>query len=591
MVAETLSARARLAANIFGHAGRSAARQLLQSPFVRWRFGGPPIEQLLIVPQDLRTADPSFASEIYNGHFGLAGAIAQTGSESPFLLAPPSDAWEMELHGFGWLRHLRAAGDEISREHARVLIADWIKHYRKIGGLPWEPDIVARRLISWLSHGSIVLEKTDPAFYDAMMRSLSRQMRYLRAARRDVPRGPPRLTTLIALVFCGLCAAGEQSLADDHIKPFCDELDSQILPDGGHVSRCPGTLIDLLLDLLPLRQCFTARDQVPPEALVQAIERMMVMLRFFRLGGGGLARFNGMSATPADTLASVLAYDDAQGAREPLAEPSGYCRMDRGTTALLADVGTPPPVQLSGQAHAGCLAFELSSGDHLIFVNCGASGNGDDGWQDVVRATAAHSTVTVADTSSSRFLPARRRDREPGSGISGPRTVTAELTESESTMVLEASHDGYLKPFGLTHVRKLALIASGARLIGGDRLVRQSGTRAQSAAEQLPFAVRFHLHPSVRAQLSQDNSSALLVLPNHEGWRFAAKDRALEIEESVYLADNKGPRRTLQLVISGTTDPSGETEIVWMLEKSPKAAAPGKAEKRGAADDDELPLE
>ena len=74
-----------------------------------------------------------------------------------------------------------------------------------------------------------------------------------------------------------------------------------MLPDGGHISRNPGVLIELLLDLLPLRQAFAARNMAPPPALNNAIDRMMPMLRFFRHGDGNFALFNGMGPTPIDS--------------------------------------------------------------------------------------------------------------------------------------------------------------------------------------------------------------------------------------------------------------------------------------------------
>ena len=53
------------------------------------------------------------------------------------------------------------------------------------------------------------------------------------------------------------------------IKQLVAELERQILPDGGHISRNPGALIELLLDLLPLRQAFAARNIAPPPQLHQ----------------------------------------------------------------------------------------------------------------------------------------------------------------------------------------------------------------------------------------------------------------------------------------------------------------------------------
>ena len=146
------------------------------------------------------------------------------------------------------------------------------------------------------------------------------------------------------------------------IKQLIAEIERQILPDGGHVSRNPGALIELLLDLLPLRQAFQARNIAPPPQLNNAIDRMMPMMRFFRHGDGAFAHFNGMGPTPPDLMATMLAYDDARGAPLANAPHSGYQRIELGELVLLMDTGRPPPLAVSQEAHAGCLSFELSHG-------------------------------------------------------------------------------------------------------------------------------------------------------------------------------------------------------------------------------------
>src|SRR5690606_35935814 len=157
----------------------------------------------------------------------------------------------------------------------------------------WQPEIVARRVISWLSNSVLVLGTGDPKTYDAFLRALTDQLRYPSASYRDTPDGAPRLATLMALHYAGVCIVEQKARVERNVKPFCKELDRQILPDGGHISRNPTALIEILLDLLPMRQCFVARDRPAPKALSDAIDRAMPMLRFFRMGDGTLARFNG----------------------------------------------------------------------------------------------------------------------------------------------------------------------------------------------------------------------------------------------------------------------------------------------------------
>ena len=122
------------------------------------------------------------------------------------------------------------------------------------------------------------------------------------------------MQALVALAYAALCMAGQARHMRGTIKQLVAEIERQILPDGGHISRNPGALIELLLDLLPLRQAFQARNIAPPPQLNNAIDRMMPMMRFFRHGDGTFAHFNGMGPTLPDLMATILAYDDARGA-------------------------------------------------------------------------------------------------------------------------------------------------------------------------------------------------------------------------------------------------------------------------------------
>ena len=81
----------------------------------------------------------------------LAAQVADLKGASPFRVVPVSRAWERELHGFGWLRHLSATEEEDAYDAARALAVDWIATHRRAGGVAYEPDVLARRIISWIA--------------------------------------------------------------------------------------------------------------------------------------------------------------------------------------------------------------------------------------------------------------------------------------------------------------------------------------------------------------------------------------------------------------------------------------------------------
>ncbi len=568
MATESFGDRTRLAVLKMTQAKRLVVSQLLKSPLYRWRFAGPAASHLVLIPQDIRTADPSFATEIYHGHFGLAGTVAFTNGASPFTLEPPSQSWLEELHGFGWLRHLHASEDDLSREHAQRFVKDWLRSEKRGTEVAWQPHIIARRLISWLSHAPLLLDGAEEDLHERVLRSLTRQIRHLAGAYGETQDGLPRLTALTALVLSGLCVADQDVLIDTYSQLLSAELDRQIFKDGGHISRNPSVPVELLLDLLPLRQCYVPRDREPLEALVSAMNRMSPMIRFMRLGDGTLARFNGMSSTYPDALATVLAHDDARAGLKGLATNSRYCRLAENDAVVLMDCGGPPPLPLSSEAHAGCLSFEMSSGRSPMIVNCGVPGPTDteNKWRTPARATTYHSTLTVSNFSSARLLHNDYLERSLGASLlAGPRKVDAKIESIGNGVKILAAHDGYVERFGVTHIRQLKLASSGESLEGLDRLVPVANRARKFRRRDLRFAICFHIHPDVQAVHDIAQKGAALRLPNGETWRLAAEGAALLIEESLFLANFRGPRRTVKISLRGLF--RDEANVNWRLVK------------------------
>ncbi|MFL6826192.1 MAG: heparinase II/III family protein [Bradyrhizobium sp.] len=543
-------------------------------------------DRLIIAPHDLRTADATRAAEIYAGRFVFAGKIVTCHGRSVFDLEPPSEDWEAALLGFGWLRHLRAADTTLTRANARSLVDDWISNTGRKRPVGRRADVLARRVISLLSQAPLVLGDTDGKFYRRYLRGLAREIRYLRYTLLDVD-GVARLQVLIALCYASLCLANQARHIRTATRKLSDELQRQILPDGGHISRNPGALIELLIDLLPLRQTFAARNIAPPAALLNAIDRMMPMLRFFRHGDGSFALFNGMASAPSDILATLLAYDDTHGAPMASMPHTGFQRVDAGATTIIMETGTPPPPSVSQDAHAGCLSFELSSGPSRIVINCGMPSTGRDNWRVFARSTAAHSTLSCHDTSSCQFveLSAMKRLLRGAPVVSGPSNVESYREVVANGVLLTTSHNGYQAGLGVVHRRVLLVSHDGSRLDGEDTVTPTRGARIK--ANQSDYALRFHLHPSVKASRLSDGRGVMLVLPNREVWTFEALEDKVELEDSVFLAGNDGARRTAQIVIR--QDSKRAPSIRWSFVRSTTTAT-ATSTKRSSRHEPELPL-
>lgn len=547
---------------------RKTRRRLRGGPVYRWRYTGRTPERVLIAPPDLRLADQQIALEIYYGRYPLSGHVVETAGQSPFQIEVANRGWQRSLHGFRWLRHMRAAGTDLAAANARALVSDWITtHGGRIAGVAWEPAITARRIIAWLQHSSVVLQGAEFPFYRAYLKSLALQIRYLRSMAHEMPDGEDRLRTRIALAFAALSLPAPPSALRSASRHLAEELDRQILPDGGHISRNPMVVLELLADLLPLRQTYTNQAETPPEALIGAVERMLPALRFFRHQNGSIARFNGMGVTIHDRIVAIMRHDDTVGAPLLHAPHSGYERLSMGGTTVIADTGAPPPTDVSDRAHAGCLSFEMSSGRQHYIVNAGVDAYGAEEFRPLARATAAHSTACLNDTSSARFTHSARVNGLLGSRLlGGPRHVPCERTDDKGVQGFVASHDGYVARFGIYHERELSLSAEGAILSGVDRFIRAGGARPLDNGHDL-VTIRFHVHPDIEVYR---NDSGRMVLASQEAdaWMMDCEEAKPEIEESIFFAGLGGPRRSRQIVLSFK---ASQTPVVhWEFKRMPR---------------------
>ncbi|HEY7578939.1 MAG TPA: heparinase II/III family protein [Acetobacteraceae bacterium] len=521
---------------------RDARRAIARLP--SFRLGRVPDAPALPV-RDPWPGDPGRGARLLRGELELGGGVRtlRPGGWGGVSGSPLLDA---AAHGFTWLRDLRALGTDAARLRARALVAEWVN---APSGEPiaHRPDVVGARIAAWLGHYDFFAATADDAFRQRLMARLVSDARSLSAALPTEELDARALTALKGLIAAAVALPEHAGFLARALRFLPQEIIRQVLPDGCHAERSPAAQLAVLQDLTEIRALLQASQTQSPPALTGAIERMAPALRVMRHGDGGLALFNG-SREESSSLVDMALTQAGRGGRGPSALPDGgFQRLQAGRSVLIADCGAPPPPGVDRYAHAGTLSMELSVGRDRMIVNCGAIPAGGPEWRDATRATAAHSTLVIADVNSSELKP---------DGL-GRRPVLVEVQRQEANGAhwLEASHDGWKKLFGAVHRRRLYMAESGDDIRGEDVV---------EAPTPQPFSLRFHLHPDVNANLQQDGEAVLLRLRSGGGWRLRADGARMSLEESIYLGGHE-PRRAEQVVLSGHAD--GPQQVKWAISK------------------------
>ncbi len=523
-------------------------------------------------PERPFTPNPALGEEIAGGLFTLAGKRLFFSNISDAWTKPtPSRAFASALHRFCWLQDLAAfEAHEGIAEIARTHVDTWIGQYGRWNRFAWNPAITAERCLAWLG-ASHFLFSGDAVATSTRLDSLGKQLRHLKSVASVCQTGETRLWVAIALSSAGTCLFGMKGLQKTGLTLLEKELSQQILPDGGHISRNPETAARVLLELEALRTLLKQHEAIEPPFLAKTIQKLQPFVGFCTLMNGDLALFNGGGVGDKAAIRRALPAKVKNETPFLLAPHSRYQRLQTRRSVLLFDCGGAPDRLYSQDAHAGALSFVFGTRAENLIVNCGWSNCLGAQWRTPSRTSAAHSTLVIDDVSSSR-IPVKGLT----TSLLGPilfdreEPMTARRNEDDGGVWLTASHREYVGRYGLQHNRRLYLNREGTDLRGEDCLEHPIGMEKSRDLQPIPFTVRFHLHPEVRASISRSASDVLLLPPGGKGWRFRTDAGPLSLEPSVYLGDGAPPRRSLQIVITGAADPNGigqepSNRVRWSL--------------------------
>lgn len=538
----------------------SLQRLAWRTPLHKLRLRGRFPLKLLAAPDDPVIGDLKAGQALLQGWITWRGERIAI-RELNFAALQGSPGMVEYLHSFAWLRDLSTAGTrQQGAPVAEAIMSRWLAaHAETVGGMAWRADLWGKRILYWTAHAPLILSSRDLVYRSAVLNTLARGARHLDRAADKAPEGLGRIAAWAGLIAAGLLIPGGDPRRAFAEAGLTRALAQTFGEDGGLICRSPAALLEAIGLLSLLRAAYDSRRQDVLPAVETALARAVPALLGVTHGDGGLASWQG--GLPFDQ-ARIEAVIEASGVRaRPLrqARQWGYQRLAGGATVISMDAAPPPASRAASGGCASTLAFEMSDGSHRLVVSCGGARNPGAmlpaQLADALRATAAHSTLIVADANSTAVHP----DGSLGRGVV---EVEIDRQELESGSRIEASHDGYVRRYGLLHRRQLALSVDGRQLSGEDMLL-PAGRRKRAA----PFAIRFHLAPDVEVTLTADSQGALLRIDDGPLWQFRCKGGVLGTEESLWVDGTGRPRETQQLVISGES-PAGGASVSWLLKRA-----------------------
>jgi uncharacterized heparinase superfamily protein len=530
----------------------SAADHLVTNPLVRWTWTGPANEDMIGALGEFRPTDRETVLEMMQGRYLLASKLVDTHGVSPFSLEVDHDDWQDDLQAFNWLRHFREARTDEERRFARTLALDWIGREGHFSRDTWGPSLTARRVLNWLRHYNILLEGSTQDQAQQISRSLSTQISSLKLRGGLTTDPVDALLVAIALVGVALCADRPASEVEARVRRVLDLVDDQIDEDGLHRTRSAKTQVQLLVELITIKQAMRRDHEQLSAELDELTESMHRALDAISLGTGEPAYFNGTGQMPHDLIVAVQAQSAARARETGVA--GGYGRLIAGRSIVVADSGVVPDPAYTRHAHASALAFEFSHGRDLVVCNCGpAPSDYEDGM--LFRQGIAHSAPTV-NALSAAAIPTN--GPLAGRLVQLGRPSEIEARNADDTLII-SSH-GYAERFGVTLERHLTLLAEGKTLVGQDRFVKHR-SRVSGAA-----AIRFHLAHQTEVQMTDD--LVRLRLGSGAVWTFLWEGAEMRVEDSVRQSAYFGFHRTRQLVLEVLVADASEVSWIFTLEEN-----------------------
>ena len=263
--------------------------------------------------------------------------------------------------------------------------------------------------------------------------------------------------------------------------------------------------------------------------LEDIIEKNLNCIHFIKTPENQLPLFNGATS---HNLSQIEEYLNNFKPNIKNNNLGGLFRIKHKNHFLLFDIDSPPKKKFSKSYQSGPLSFEYFLDGIKIITNSGFGCHISKKAEILSRLTACQSTLTINDTSITKFEKNEMISNIFGNSIQNSFKSFDVAQKNEDHLVgCSASNNGYEKKFGCTHKREIYLDKKNNYLKGTDHIFK--------AKDGFPirYAFRFHINPKLDVVKTMSGNSALIQISKNKSLIFTIDNENLEIEKSIFLGE------------------------------------------------------
>ena len=456
-----------------------------------------------------------------------------------------------KIHSFYWLFSIDLKS---SNKVTQLIIKNWITKNQNYQTKSWEIDILSKRIIAWISNSKITYDESDINYKNIFNEIISKQVNHLINEIDTSSKLNDKMIGCTAITIAGIAYKNNKYL--DYglslLKKIINtSFDNNYFPKSRNIRQ----MVFYLKYFILIRELLKDSLNDIPEYLDEIIFYLGKSYIFFSKSFNKSFLFNGNNDTNSKDFDKYLNLFRYQFKSNEV-EISGYTILRNRNAILAVDTGNNPGKSYSQNYQSGALSFEFFFKNEKLITNSGYFQDHNHQLNRISKSTAAHSTLTLDNSSVCNF---RKNTKGPSVVSSGFKTFDHQVTFEKNFWRIKCSHDGYLSRYGVIHQRNLEFNTDKNILLGREKLIKKKNFKLTN------FEIRFHLLPNIKVIKLQDNKSVLIELEN-SGWKFFSNDGLIGIETGLYFGNKNNYVENQNIFISGVT--AGDEQLIeWEISK------------------------